>query len=100
MSERAWTSSASTTYFFGKITGKLAGCHVIGTAGSDDKCKFLVDVLGCDRAINYKKESVFKVLKSEYPKGVDVVYECIGGEMFDACVNNLAVKGRLVVIGR
>jgi prostaglandin reductase 3 len=86
--------------------------------------------LGCDRAINYKKESLATVLRTEYPKGydalghhslslthttrttfvrladrrvwpasIDVVYESVGGEFFDTCVNALAIKGRLVVIG-
>jgi hypothetical protein len=39
------------------------------------------------------------VLKAEYPKGVDVVYESVGGEMFQNAVNSLAPKGRLVIIG-
>jgi hypothetical protein len=55
--------------------------------------------LGCDRPVNYKKESLFEVLRKEYPKGVDVVYEGVGGDMFDVALNNLAVKGRLIVIG-
>lgn len=55
--------------------------------------------IGCDRAINYNKEDIHKVLKSEYPNGVDVVYESVGGKTFDICVDNLAVKGRLIIIG-
>ena len=39
------------------------------------------------------------MLRNEYPQGVDVVYESVGGEMFATCVNNLAVKGRLIIIG-
>jgi len=38
-------------------------------------------------------------IRKEYPKGVDVVYECIGGEIFQTCLDNLAVKGRLIIIG-
>jgi NADPH-dependent curcumin reductase CurA len=41
----------------------------------------------------------FQVLKKEYPRGVDIIYESVGGEMFDLCLNALAVHGRLVVIG-
>lgn len=77
---------------------KLAGCHVIGTCSTDTKAEFLKS-LGCDRPVNYKTEKLDAVLKKEFPKGVDVVYESIGGEMFDTCVNRLATKGRLVTIG-
>ena len=41
----------------------------------------------------------FQVLKKEFPRGVDIIYESVGGEMFDLCLNALAVHGRLVVIG-
>lgn len=40
-----------------------------------------------------------QVLKNEFPKGVDIVYESVGGDMFDLCLNALATYGRLVVIG-
>ncbi len=39
------------------------------------------------------------VLKAEYPKGIDIIYESVGGEMFDTCVNALAPRGQLLVIG-
>lgn len=45
------------------------------------------------------EESVGEVLKREYPSGVDLVYESVGGEMFETCLNALAVGGRIVVIG-
>jgi len=77
---------------------KLAGNHVIGTCGSEAKFKLLQE-LGCDRIINYRSENVADVLKQEYPQGIDLVFECIGKEMFDTCVDNLAVRGRLVVVG-
>jgi len=71
---------------------------VIGTCGSEDKAE-LLRALGCDRVINYKQEDVGAVLKAEYPRGIDLVYESVGGTMFDTCVENLAVRGRLVIIG-
>ena len=77
---------------------KLAGNHVIGTCGSEAKSKLLKE-LGCDRIINYRSENVADVLKQEYPQGIDLVFECIGKQMFDTCVDNLAVRGRLVVVG-
>ena len=77
---------------------KLAGCHVIGTCSTDEKVNFLRSI-GCDRLINYKKENLKQVLREEYPNGVGVVYESVGGEEFNTCVKNLAVNGRLIIIG-
>ncbi|KAL0091384.1 hypothetical protein J3Q64DRAFT_1709284 [Phycomyces blakesleeanus] len=77
---------------------KLAGNHVIGTCSSDDKVAMLKS-MGCDRVINYKKEDFEAVLKKEYPKGLDIVFESVGGKFFDVSLKRLAVKGRLIVIG-
>jgi len=92
------TAAAGGTGQFAVQIAKMAGCHVIGTCSTQEKSDFLKSI-GCDRVINYKKENVGDVLSKEYPGGVDVVYECIGKEMFDTCLQNLAVKGRLIVIG-
>ncbi|KAJ3209478.1 Prostaglandin reductase 3 [Dinochytrium kinnereticum] len=77
---------------------KLAGCHVIGTCSSDEKAKFLKS-LGCDRVINYKKEDIGVVLKKEYRRGIDIIFESVGGKTLTDCFNNLAFKGRLIIIG-
>jgi len=92
------TAAAGATGLFAVQLAKLAGNHVIGTVSSDNKSKILKE-LGCDRVINYRTENLTEVLKKEYPKGIDLVYESVGGEMFDICVQNLAVHGRLIVIG-
>ena len=92
------TAAAGGTGQFAVQLAKLAGCHVIGTCSTDEKVEFLKSI-GCDRPINYKKEDLKSVLKSEYPNGVDVVYESVGGEIFNTCVKNLAVNGRLIIIG-
>jgi NADPH:quinone reductase-like Zn-dependent oxidoreductase len=68
------TAAAGGTGLFAVQLAKLCGCHVIGTCSSDDKSAVLKQ-LGCDRVINYKKESLAGVLKKEYPKGLDIVYE-------------------------
>ncbi|ORZ39639.1 hypothetical protein BCR44DRAFT_1538851 [Catenaria anguillulae PL171] len=77
---------------------KAHGCHVIGTCGSDAKATEL-KALGVDRCVNYKTEDVGEVLRKEYKRGVDVVFEGIGGKMLQAIVPNLAVRGRLLIIG-
>ena len=92
------TAAAGATGQFAVQLAKLAGNHVIGTCSSREKVEHLKK-LGCDRVINYTAEDMFTVLKREYPKGVDIVFESVGGDMFHAGVNNLAVHGRLIVIG-
>ncbi|XP_065888639.1 prostaglandin reductase-3-like [Dysidea avara] len=92
------TAAAGGTGQLAVQLAKAAGCHVIGTCSSEEKMALLRQ-LGCDRPINYKQESLKEVLHNEYPRGVDVVYESVGGEMFTICVNSLAVKGRLIIIG-
>ncbi|XP_039092350.1 prostaglandin reductase 3 [Hyaena hyaena] len=92
------TAAAGGTGQFAVQLAKKAKCHVIGTCSSDKKSAFLKSI-GCDRPINYNSEHVGTVLKREYPDGVDVVYESVGGAMFDLAVDALATKGRLIVIG-
>lgn len=92
------TAAAGGTGQLAVQLAKLAGNTVIGTCSTPDKVKFL-QALGCDRVINYKTENLEQVLRREYPDGVDVVYESVGGETFNQCVRCLAVKGRLIIIG-
>jgi len=92
------TAAAGGTGQFAVQIAKMAGCHVVGTTSSQQKGDFLKSI-GCDRVINYKTENVADVLAKEYPEGIDVVYECVGQDMFDTCLQNLAVRGRLIVIG-
>ena len=92
------TAAAGGTGQFAVQLAKLAGCHVIGTCSTDEKVEFL-KTIGCDRPINYKKEDLKSVLKQEYPSGINVCYECVGGDIFNTCVKNLAVGGRVIIIG-
>jgi hypothetical protein len=55
--------------------------------------------LGCDRVIDYRAENVAEVLKREYPNGINLAYDSVGGTICDALVDNLAVRGRLVISG-
>ena len=77
---------------------KLAGCHVIGLAGDDDKVAQL-RALGVDRPVNYRREDLRAVLAAEYPRGLDIAYDSVGGEIFDAFLDHLAMRGRLVISG-
>jgi len=86
----------------GSIAGQIAkikGCRVVGIAGGADKCKYLIDELGFDGAIDYKHEDVLAGLKRECPKGVDVYFDNVGGEILDAVLSRLAPKARVVICG-
>lgn len=77
---------------------KLAGNHVIALAGSQAKCDRL-RALGLDRVIDYRKENLDEVLKREYPKGIDIAYDSVGGEIFDILLDHLANHGRIIISG-
>lgn len=94
------TAAAGATGLFALQLAVLAGHRVIGTTSSDRKIEFLKrEIPGIHRIINHKTENLNSVLKNEYPDGIDVVYESVGGATFDVCVNNLAVGGKLIIIG-
>ena len=92
------TAAAGGTGHIAVQLAKLAGNHVIGTCSSEQKAELLKE-LGCDRIINYRTENLDRVLKSEYPNGINLVFDCVGKQVFDTCVANLAIRGRLVVVG-
>lgn len=92
------TAAAGGTGHIAVQLAKLAGNRVIGTCSSETKAQLLRE-LGCERAINYRSEDLNKVLKQEYPNGVNLIFDCVGKKIFDTCVENLAVKGRLIVVG-
>ena len=86
----------------GSIVGQIAkikGCTVIGIAGGPDKCQYLKDELGFDGAIDYKNENVYKALKALCPKGIDVYFDNVGGEILDIALANLRMRARIVVCG-
>ena len=75
-----------------------AGNHVVAICGSDAKADWLSSV-GARRVIQYNRESVADVIRSEFADDLDLVMDSVGGEMFDVLVENLAPLGRLVVCG-
>ena len=90
------TAAAGGTGQFAVQLAKLAGKHVIATCGSREKAA-LLKRLGADRVVLYKSESLGEVLRREYKKGVDLVYDGVGGKMFEAAVANLSVGGKILV---
>ena len=78
---------------------KIKGCYVIGSAGSDEKCRWLKEDLGLDAAINYKKGELRASLKAAAPKGIDVYFENVGGEHLNAALPRMNALGRIAVCG-
>jgi NADPH-dependent curcumin reductase CurA len=78
---------------------KIKGCRVIGIAGGPEKCSYVVDELGFDGAIDYKSEDVRAALKEHCPKGVDVYFDNVGGEILDAVLTRLARGARIAICG-
>ncbi len=86
----------------GSVVGQIAkikGCRVVGIAGGAEKCKLLKDELGFDGVIDYKNEDLHAGLKRECPKGVDVYFDNVGGEILDAVLTRIAPKARIVICG-
>ncbi|HAR75560.1 MAG TPA: NADP-dependent oxidoreductase [Psychrobacter sp.] len=78
---------------------KIKGCRVVGIAGGAEKCKFLVDELGFDAAIDYKNENVKKALKETCPKGVDVFFDNVGGDILNDVLTQINLHARIVICG-
>ena len=86
----------------GSIVGQIAkikGCRVVGIAGSKEKCDWLKSELGFNEAVDYKSAPVFKSLKAICPQGIDVYFDNVGGEIFEACLAQMRNRGRIVCCG-
>lgn len=86
----------------GSIVGQIAkikGCTVIGIAGGTDKCRYITEELGFDGAIDYKNEDVTVRLKEECPKGLDVYFDNVGGEILNIALTRLRLNARVVICG-
>lgn len=86
----------------GSVVGQIAkamGCTAIGIAGGKTKCDWVVETAGFDACIDYKSEPVAKRIRQLAPKGVNVVFENVGGDILDAALANLAQRARVVLCG-
>jgi len=79
--------------------GRLQGCRVVGISGSDAKCRWVVDELGADAAINYKTEDVAARLAQTCPDGINIYFDNVGGEILDAVLGQIAFGARVVLCG-
>lgn len=87
----------------GSLVGQIArikGCRVVGIAGSDDKCRWIVDELGFDAAINYRStDNLLESIREACPAGVDIYFDNVGGEMLDAALLTINDRARIVFCG-
>jgi NADPH-dependent curcumin reductase CurA len=86
----------------GSIVGQIAkikGCHVVGLAGSDEKCRWIKKELGFDEAINYKTENIPEALAHACPKGIDIYFDNVGGAILDECLKLMNLYGRIPTCG-
>ena len=88
----------------GLVVGQIAkvhGCRVVGIAGSDEKINLLKDKYGFDEAINYKTVSnMKKAIAESCPKGVDIYFDNVGGEISDAVISNINFHARIALCGQ
>jgi NADPH-dependent curcumin reductase CurA len=89
-------ATGSTAGQIAKIKG---AAKVIGIAGGPEKCRWIVEELGFDAAIDYKAGEVPARLREAAPGGIDLYFDNVGGEILDACLGQLALRGRIVLCG-
>jgi NADPH-dependent curcumin reductase CurA len=83
----------------GQIAKIKGAKKVIGIAGGPQKCAYAVDELGFDEMIDYKSDDVSARLREAAPDGIDLYFDNVGGEILDACLARLALRGRIVLCG-
>lgn len=98
--ETIWVNGATSSV--GEVVVQLArmeGMRVIASVSSDEKLDYVLNELGADAGFNYRKEPVSDALKRLAPDGLDVVFENIGGDHFQAAVENMKWFGRIISCG-
>lgn len=86
----------------GSIVGQIAkikGCRAVGIAGGSEKCRYVVEELGFDACVDYKAGDLATALKAAAPKGIDVYFENVGGEILDTVLLQMNTFGRIPVCG-
>jgi NADPH-dependent curcumin reductase CurA len=86
----------------GSVVGQLAklwGCRAVGIAGGREKCDYVKNELGFDACLDYKAGALREPMKEACPKGIDVYFDNVGGEIFDLALTRMNLFGRIVVCG-
>lgn len=98
--EQVFVSTAAGAV--GSVAAQIArvkGCYVIGSTGSEDKKRWLLEEAGLNAAINYRSENLRTALRAAAPKGIDVYFENVGGAHLDAALACMNLRGRIAVCG-
>ena len=91
-------AAGATGSIAGQI-GKIHGCRVVGIAGGPEKCKWLTEDLGFDAAVDYKQPDWKEKLAAATPKGIDIDFENVGGEIMHEALERMNLHGRVVLCG-
>ena len=94
--------AAAASGAVGSVVGQIAkikGCTVVGIAGGEDKCRYVIDELGFDFCVDHRADDLPGHLAAACPKGIDVYFENVGGAVFDAVLPLLNAKARVPVCG-
>lgn len=86
----------------GSLAGQIAkiqGATAVGIAGGAAKCRLLTEELGFDAAVDYKAADFHAALKAAAPKGIDVYFDNVGGDVFEACLFRMNLHGRIACCG-
>ena len=92
-------AAGATGSAVGQIAKLKGASKVVGLAGTDEKCRWIVEDLGFDEAVNYKTEPVGRRLRAACPQGIDLYFDNVGGEILDTCLAQIALRGRVVLCG-
>jgi NADPH-dependent curcumin reductase CurA len=92
-------AAGATGSTVGQIAKIKGAAKVIGIAGGPEKCTHIVENLGFDETIDYKNDNVAARLREAAPEGIDLFFDNVGGEILDACLAQLALRGRIVLCG-
>jgi len=91
-------AAGATGSIVGQI-GKIRSCHVVGIAGTDEKCNWVTKDLGFDAAINYKHPDWKVKLAAAVPNGIDIDFENVGGDIMNTVLGLMNLHGRVVLCG-
>jgi NADPH-dependent curcumin reductase CurA len=91
-------AAGATGSIAGQI-GRIHGCRVVGIAGGAEKCRWLTEELGFEAAIDYKTPDWKAKLAEATPKGIDIDFENVGGEIMHAVLDRMNLHARMVVCG-
>jgi hypothetical protein len=86
----------------GAVVGQIAkirGCRAVGIAGGPDKCRYVVEELGLDACVDYKAGRLWEDLSQATPKGIDVYFDNVGGEILDTVLRRLNTFARIPLCG-